>query len=303
MFDLSQTPWARWTPNAIAADASARGYTRLTGPSGDTVILMDSGPVPLDPFCNMAAHLAQHGFCAPQILHRQDPFAILTDLGQTDLAQALDVGVDAQTIYAAAVDTLVRLRDTPAPDLDKLTPDVAGDMVRITAEHYAASANADQISDAVRAHMAQFASVADRLALRDYHVENLIWRGTNDIGLLDFQDAFVAPDGYDLASLLRDVRRPVLDSIVIDMTARYCAASGIDPVTFAPQLACLGAQRNLRILGVFARLIRQDGKQKYATLMPRVWENLMADLGHPALSELRAVVLENLPPPDQAGFA
>jgi Predicted phosphotransferase related to Ser/Thr protein kinases len=146
----------------------------------------------------------------------------------------------------------------------------------------------------------------DTLALRDYHAENLIWRpdldGLARVGLLDFQDAFVAPLGYDLASLLRDARRDVPDDICAAMVAHFMAATGAG-AEFPAQLACLGAQRNLRILGVFARLATEMGKTRYIPMIPRVWAQLQKDLAHPALSDLRDVVADLLPPPDAALLA
>ncbi len=304
---LTGTPWANWHIAAITGDASDRSYARLTGPDGHRVIVMHSGQVLTEPFCAIAEHLADNGFCAPAVLHRQGPVLVLSDLGAIDLATALDQGGDPMQLYRAAVDVLIALRRCAMPDLPRLTPDMAGEMVRITASHYAQSADGDALAEAVRASFEHHAPQPETLALRDFHVENLIWRPNEAsghlIGLLDFQDAFVAPDGYDLASLLRDVRRVVPDNVVQAMTAHYCAATGLDPGTFTSKLACLGAQRNLRILGVFARLINDGGKPKYRALMQRVWQNLLADLAHPALSDLRQTVIANLPPPDQAGFA
>ena len=146
----------------------------------------------------------------------------------------------------------------------------------------------------------------DTLALRDYHAENLIWRpelvGLARVGLLDFQDAFVAPLGYDLASLLRDARRDVPDDICAAMVAHFMAETGAG-ADFPAQLACLGAQRNLRILGVFARLAVEMGKTRYIPMIPRVWAQLQKDLAHPALSDLRAAVSDILPAPDAALLA
>ncbi len=304
---LDGTRWADWTETPIAGDASARSYTRLVGPNDETVVVMDSGPVETTPFCDIARYLTDNGLCAPEVLMNRHPHLVLSDLGTVDVAHALDAGEDPSVLYAAATDVLIHLRRLTPPPLQKLTPEIAGDMVRITAEHYAPDADSDLLATTMQDHMARLAPDATTLALRDYHVENLIWRptavGLSRIGLLDFQDAFIAPEGYDLVSLLRDIRRPVPVDIVTEMTQRYCAATGRDAQDFAPQLACLGAQRNLRILGVFARLIRLDGKPKYTALMPRVWDNLMLDLKHPAMTDLRNTVLSQLPPPDKAGFA
>ncbi len=304
---LAGTPWADWRHSKIAGDASARSYARLTGANDQTVVLMNSGPVALDPFTDMAVFLAQQGLCAPKVLHRADPFLVLEDLGQIDIAKALEAGASAKTLYQAAVDVVVRLKDVTPPPLPVMTPKVAGDMVRITATHYAPQADADVLARCVTQQFDSLVDAPDVLALRDFHAENLIWRpnnsGTDRIGLLDFQDAFIAPPGYDLASLLRDIRRPVAPDVVAQMTDYYCTQTGTGRDSFAPQLASLGAQRNLRILGVFARLIREDAKPKYQALMPRVWANLMADLDHPALQDLRAVLVSQLPTPAQAGFA
>ena len=100
-------------------------------------------------------------------------------------------------------------------------------------------------------------------------------------------------------SLLRDVRRdvePALTEMVID---DYLTRSGL-PMSFRAQLACLGAQRNLRILGVFAYLAKAKNKPRYLDLMDRVWRNLQADLAHPALEALRHAVDNTLPVPTTA---
>lgn len=299
-------PWSDWPSTPIANDASARSYTRCVGPNKQSVIMMDSGPVPTEDFCTIAKLLSDAGFCAPKILYNASPILVLEDLGEIDVAQALASGGKPETIYQVAVDVLVQLRGIKSVDLSRLTPDVAGEMVKITGTHYAPDANPDLLAKQVTRHMARLASAPTTLALRDYHVENLIWRpereGTDRIGLLDFQDAFLAPDGYDLASLLRDVRRDVPPQLSTKMTAYFCKRTGQDPDRLRPQLAVLAAQRNLRILGVFARLIREEGKDKYLRFMPRVWSYLMMDLEHPMLSELKATVLDQLPAPHQAGF-
>lgn len=106
----------------------------------------------------------------------------------------------------------------------------------------------------------------------------------------------MAPAGYDLASLLRDVRRDVNAGLAEQMTDYYMQATGAD-AGFRAGLACLGAQRNLRILGVFARLSMHFGKPHYVDLIPRVWNHLQNDLTHPVLAGIRKIVEATLPPP------
>ena len=290
----------------LAGDASGRRYARLTR-NGDSVILMDAPPANGEdtrPFAAIATWLRSVGLCAPDIL-AHDPdlgIMVLSDLGTDDFAGWLRRQPDdAAKLYAAAVDVLVHLRgQTAEMPLTRMTPQVAADMVAITGEFYAGADVANLMAE-VADHFDAHAPTPDTLALRDYHAENLIWRphetGLARVGLLDFQDAFLAPAGYDLASLLRDVRRDVDRGLAAQMVDYYIEKSGVG-AAFRTQLACLGAQRNLRILGVFARLARTRGKPQYIDMIPNVWDNLMRDLDHPALARLRAATLDCLPAPD-----
>jgi len=145
------------------------------------------------------------------------------------------------------------------------------------------------------------AAAADVLILRDYHAENLLWlperAGLARVGLLDFQDALEGHRAYDLVSLLQDARRDVSNRVESAMLERYIAATGQDAESFITAYRLLGAQRNLRILGVFARLCLRDSKPRYLDLIPRVWAYLQRDLEHPALSPLRPILADALPAP------
>ena len=303
---VAESTWASWQVTPLAGDASGRRYARLSS-NGDSVILMDAPPENGEdtrPFAAIAKWLRSAGLCAPDIL-AHDPdlgIMVLSDLGTDDFAGWLRRQPhDAAKLYAAAVDVLVHLRgQTAEMPLTRMTPQVAADMVAITGEFYAGADVANLMAE-VADHFDAHAPTPDTLALRDYHAENLIWRagetGLARVGLLDFQDAFLAPAGYDLASLLRDVRRDVDRGLAAQMVDYYIEKSGVG-AAFRTQLACLGAQRNLRILGVFARLARTRGKPQYIDMIPRVWDNLMRDLDHPALARLRAATLDCLPAPD-----
>ncbi len=142
------------------------------------------------------------------------------------------------------------------------------------------------------------------LVQRDYHAENLLWLPERDgaarVGLLDFQDAAAGHPAYDLVSLLEDARRDVTQATVAAAKAHYLALTGFDPAQFDLAYAAMGAQRNLRILGVFARLSLHFGKPGYVDLIPRVWDHLRTDLAHPSLAELRGLVQAALPDPSVA---
>ena len=140
------------------------------------------------------------------------------------------------------------------------------------------------------------------LVLRDYHVDNLMLLpgrpGVRACGLLDFQDAVCGPATYDLVSLLEDARRDVPENLRDAMTERYLASfPEIDRAAFARSAAILAAQRNCKIIGIFTRLWRRDGKPAYLAHIPRVWRLLEADIGRErALHPIADWLDRHLPP-------
>jgi aminoglycoside/choline kinase family phosphotransferase len=144
-------------------------------------------------------------------------------------------------------------------------------------------------------------SAPDTIALFDFHVDNLMIvpgrKGVAACGLLDFQDAVLAPVAFDLVSLLEDVRRDVPPALVAAMRGRYLAAfPNLDRDAFDRSYSAIGAQRNTRIVGVFTRLLKRDGKPRYLQFMPRVWKLLEGDLAHPAMAPVRAWFDKHIPP-------
>lgn len=306
---LKGTPWQNWTKNPLPADASARSYQRLTHGTG-SVILMDAPSntgEDVRPFVEIARTLIQYGLAAPRILKVATDlgFLLLEDLGKTDFASTLNHQPNSDTLlYRAATDVLLHLRQQVPPKLTKMTPEVGGDMVRIVGKYYVqSSAVADDLAEAVETALANHCSTPNVLALRDYHAENLIWRPDQinhlRVGLLDFQDAFIAPDGYDLASLLRDARRDVSPRCTDQMITHFAAATNQTKEIVETAVATLSVQRNLRILGVFGRLIQTHSKRRYAAMLPRVWEHIMRDAEHPALGKLQAIIQKGIPDPMQ----
>jgi N-acetylmuramate 1-kinase len=133
--------------------------------------------------------------------------------------------------------------------------------------------------------------------LRDYHSPNLLWlqerEGLRRVGLLDFQDAVLGHPAYDVASLLQDARvnvSPEMELKLLSLYARERAAGepGFDMAAFARAYAILAAQRATKILGIFARLDRRDGKPQYLRHLPRIEAYLARNLAHPALARLKA---------------
>jgi len=131
------------------------------------------------------------------------------------------------------------------------------------------------------------------LLLRDYHVANLMLlperEGVRQAGLLDFQDAYQGPITYDLMSLLEDARRDVPDELREKMIARYLARfPALDRTTFETSLAILAALRHTRVLAIFEKLSRHEGKHDYKKFhSPRVERLLQRALHHPMLAGVK----------------
>jgi N-acetylmuramate 1-kinase len=148
--------------------------------------------------------------------------------------------------------------------------------------------------------------LAQTWVLRDFHSPNLLWlparQGIARVGLIDFQDAQIGPPAYDVASLLQDARVDIPEALEIGLLGRYAKARqdadpGFPRARFVTLYALMGAQRASKILGLFTRLARRDGKPQYLRHLPRIWRYLNRDLLHPALAPLKAWYEAHVPPP------
>lgn len=152
------------------------------------------------------------------------------------------------------------------------------------------------------------ANTREIAVLRDYHAENLIWlperAGHACVGLLDYQDALSGHAAYDLMSLLEDARRDTSEKLRTSMIELYLRErQSVTSEVFLRDYAFLGVQRNLKIVGIFARLALRDGKTKYLDLIPRVWEHVLRDLEHPELGKLRDWIATFAPVPTSETIA
>ena len=299
---LATTEWSDWKRTSVAGDASARQYERLFGPNNQTVVLMDA-PVETcgsqSRFVEIATHLNKLSLAAPEVLawNEVDGLLMLSDLGQIDFAKHLRTSRhDEVELHASAVDVLKTLQTAPIPSgLANMTPEVGAEMISL-AFVWAAKDQSHNLAENITAQIHALLTEVDpnpsTLSLRDFHAENLIWRpgehGTDRIGILDFQDAFITHPAYDLASLLRDARRDVNPDLVDPLINQL--AGDDDHVTFKRAFHVMAIQRNLRILGIFNRLAKQDGKMSYLNLIPRVWAHLQTDLAESGLSVLSPLI-------------
>ncbi len=307
---LAAHGWEGADIRPLAGDASFRRYFRVHGPDGRTAVLMDAPPEHEDigPFLAIAGHLLERGFAPPRPLaiDRAQGLLLLEDFGDDRVGPLLQREPDRErAIYELAVDTLVGIAAEPAPsDLAPYDEAVMEREVALFTEHYAPALDLDvdragfgqAWAEAWSDVLATIAS-GNVLVLRDYHADNLmILPDREDLGLLDFQDALAGHPGYDLVSLLQDARRDVDPALEEAMIARCAEKAGIaDLAAFRAQYEVLGAQRNTKILGIFTRLWKRDGKPHYLALQPRVWAYLERNLAHPALAGVRDWFESNVP--------
>ncbi len=300
--------WGTATQSLVAGDASNRRYDRLTQPDGTTAIFMDA---PADkgedvrPFVRIAKFLILNGLSAPRILAQdtENGFLIIEDLGDALFARLMvDTPDMTAPLYTAATDMLVALHNAPPLELPICNSDWLVSMTDLAFGWYAHDETAFAGFDALFRPLARRLDQAARVViLRDFHAENLLWlpdrKGVAQVGVLDFQDALLGHPAYDLVSILQDARRDVPPAIEADMIAHYTSVTGTKPDAFKNAYSVLGAQRNLRILGIFARLCLRDGKAHYVDYIPRVWGYLQRNLDHPDLAELATFLGKTLPYP------
>jgi aminoglycoside/choline kinase family phosphotransferase len=306
---LAANGWAGADIRPLAGDASFRRYFRVHR-NGQSAVLMDAPPEHEDvgPFLKVAHHLLERGFTPPRplALDREKGLLLLEDFGDDRVGPLLVREPHREReIYESAVDTLAALGRAPAPD--DIPPYDAAAMEReagLLTEWYAPAVAIDVDEAGYRAAwQAVWGGVLDWVArkpvlvLRDYHADNLmVLPGRRELGLLDFQDALAGHPAYDLVSLLQDARRDVDPALEEAMLEHYYAAADItDPAQFRAHYEILGAQRNSKILGIFTRLWKRDGKPHYLPLQPRVWSYLERNLRHPALGPVRAWFDANVP--------
>lgn len=308
---LARHGWSEAEILPLAGDASFRRYFRVL--AGERrAVLMDAPPPHEDPrpFMAMANWLEGVGLAAPRILAADldHGLLLLDDFGDVRMRETLDAVPEVERdLYETAVDVLVHLHDHPP--MTGLSPHGLAEWLaelRLFPDWYVPAVGLDSIDvdewDAAwREVLEPVASdgLAPVTVLRDYHAENVMLLdgrgGIGRFGLLDFQDALAGHPAYDLVSVLEDARRDVPPELERAMIDRYRARTGADD-RFERAYWALAAQRNTRILGVFCRLWKRDGKERYKQFQPRMWGLLERDLAQPGLEPVRAWFGSHIPP-------
>ena len=311
-FLLSQG-WVDAMIDPIPGDASFRRYFRLRSADGRRALLMDA-PAPqenLSAFVRVDQLLASFGLRVPALLSVDvdQGLALIEDLGDGTFTRVLeDSPAREGDLYDMALEALLHLNasaTTSAIDLpdydarhlldeaallvDWFVPAYAGEVTEVARDAYLAA-----WSDA----LAFIPSEPRTLVLRDYHVDNLIevpsGQGVGRCGLLDFQDAVLGHPAYDLASLLEDARRDLPDALRNRLYSRFSSECdcGND---FDDAYAVLAAQRHAKVLGIFVRLCRRDGKPIYLQHLPRLAGLLRRHIDKRPLAAVQAWLAAHCP--------
>ena len=302
---LAAAGWTGAAVEPLPGDASFRRYFRIRK-GGQSAMLMFAPPPNEDPapFLRAARWLDDNGLRAPIILHEAAAkgFVLLEDFGEVRMRDYLDEWpADEAEVYRGAVEALKALHKVrPGPFMDYSLAEYQRE-TKLFVDWYCPARNlyVDGAGWAAAWEEVLLPVLGSQrpgvTVLRDYHAENIMLLGALEKqGLLDFQDALVGHPAYDLVSLLQDARRDVAPELEAEMMQHYLAGHP-DPVRFVADYARLGAQRNAKIVGIFVRLWKRDGKPRYLSLIPRVWALLERDLAHPALAPVAAWFDANIP--------
>ena len=280
-----------------SADASFRRYFRLTfdaaASGGDATLIAMDAPPPMEncaPFVHVASLLAGAGINAPRVraADMERGFLLLTDLGDRTYLDALD-DASAPQLYSDAIDALVRWQGaTRAGELPPYDEALLARELALFPDWYVARHLGATLSPAQSAALGGvFRALLDNnlaqprvYVHRDYHSRNLMVCPDNP-GVLDFQDAVEGPITYDLVSLLRDAYVAWDEERELDWAIRCWERSRRAGLPVHPDFGefwrdfeWMGAQRQLKVLGIFARLCHRDGKDRYVADMPRVMRYL-----------------------------
>jgi len=284
------------TLRVASADASFRRYLRIDTTTGETRIVMDAPPDKenCQPFVQVAGLMQAAGLRAPQVLdwQREDGFMLLTDLGDRTMMSAIDAEHPQANLplYQQAVDTLVQWQQASRPgELPPYDEALLRRELSLFPDWYLAQHKGLAVEGSMRETLDKAFDVIVQRNLaapsvyvhRDFMPRNLMVPFQSEqLGVLDFQDAVYGPVTYDIASLMRDAFLSWEEDFVLDITIRYwekARKAGLmdfedwhsDFGAFYRAVEWMGLQRHLKVAGIFARLTLRDGKPKYLADAPR----------------------------------
>jgi len=291
---------------ALNADASFRRYYR---DNEKNILIMDAPPEKgesVDRFHNIQKILAAYNLSVPKIysLDRSKGFMVLEDFGNDLYAKILNKS-NENYYYKKTLDLLIELRKRSIKDpeklltLDKYSFDKLNEEAKIFFEWYIEQFKGKKISDHEKNSFTQIlydiynkiSPLEDTLVLRDYHVENIFYlsqrEGVKKVGLIDFQDALLGSNIYDLSSLLEDVRNPLDLKLKENLIQYYVERTELSIEEVILQIKFFSIQRSLKIIGIFFRLHLRDNKDKYLKYLPNAFQIIKINIQDPIFTDLK----------------
>ena len=264
----------------------------------------------VDAFIACADYLRSLGLSAPRIFDAEPEagLAVIEDLGDGLFARLIEQGEAEAPLYLTAIEAQARLHGAKPPAvLDTGWPLLSYDEIALQAgadlfiDWFPKFSGQADISETGRNDwhalwkpiVSASAQEARVFIHRDYHAENLLWlkdrEGVARIGMIDFQDALLGSETWDLHSLLQDARRDVPEALEAQCLDHYFSLRPtLDQTKFLKTYRALAALNEARIIGIFARLVWRDHKPRYESFMPRMWRHLSRNLNHPDLADLKS---------------
>lgn len=289
-----------WQIDKVAGDASFRSYYRvfLKSKPRDSLILMYApvGLERIDHFIAIDKILLKYNFSAPQIfaIDETNGMLLLEDFGDNSFGKILIRNKNRENdLYEKAINLLLELHKvsnkilTTHDDIKEYNKNILLGEVMLFIDWYLLHKKYNLGDDLRKIYIEEWNKIFDNLifkndvlVLRDYHVDNLMEienrKGIFSVGLLDFQDALIGSPSYDLVSLLEDARRDVSVDVRQKMLNNFLQKTHFNPEDILNDYKILSLQRNIKILGIFARLSIRDKKDNYLNFLPRV-EQLVLD--------------------------
>lgn len=292
----------------VAGDASFRSYYRILS-EHKSYILMFAPPAfeDIKPFVRVDKFLFENHFSAPQIfaIDEENGFILLEDFGDDTYSRVLakmpqNIRKDRElSLYQDACDCLIELHKIAAPqDLPLYNNALLFREVMLLVDWYLPLQKKEMTLQEKALFKHLWFELFDLLdkenqvtVLRDYHADNLMVlpgrEGHRKVGLLDFQDGVIGSKAYDLVSLLEDARRDLDEENRQELLRYYLTKSACNNEVFLRDYEILSLQRNIKIVGIFARLSVRDGKHQYLNLLPRVLNFVRLRLNlNPAFAEM-----------------
>ncbi len=260
-------------------DASFRRYFRVER-DNTSFIAMDAPPEKenCEPFIRIAKHLISGGVHAPKIIESNldQGFLLLEDLGDQTFLSAQQKSFDTQ-YYKNAIDVLIGIQslDTDSANIPSYDHALLTTEMQLLIDWYLPTLNREQHTQL----QSVFNSLSDNalstnqvFVHRDYHSRNLMMLANNELGVIDFQDAVIGSNTYDLVSLLKDAYFELKPSEIQALLVYFHkqAKLTINFKEFEKQFDLMGLQRHLKILGIFKRLSIRDGKHQYLKNIPLI---------------------------------